>query len=381
MSSLSSITLLAGLVIALLLASRQDRAQRFFRWLPVPLWCYVLPMLAVTVGILPREDPSYRWLTHQLLPPALALLLLGVNLNAVLRLGSRALIAAVTASLGISVGLILWCSALKAHLPSAWQGAGTLAATWTGGSLNLLAVRGLLGTPDSVIAPLIVVDALIAYSWMAILIAASGSQKKINRWLGAREDFIAEAQSIDTQKNRSALPAVVFVTVLAFCLALSARYLADRLPTSFLVSSAMGWTVLLVTTTALLLSLIPRMQRIGAQGAFLGYPLLYLVLAATGAQADAGALLQAPLWLVVGVLTVLTHAGFLLLAGKLFRIPVGLLATASQSNLGGFVSGPLVGAVYHRTLAPVGLILAMAGSAFGTYLGLATASIAKFLGL
>ncbi len=143
----------------------------------------------------------------------------------------------------------------------------------------------------------------------------------------------------------------------------------------------MGWTILLITTASLLLSLIPRMQKTGSQGASLGYPLLYLVLAATGAQADAGALLQAPLWLVVGVLTVLTHAGFLLLAGKLFRIPVGLLATASQSSLGGFVSGPLVGAVYHRTLAPVGLVLAMAGSAFGTYVGLATASITKFLGL
>jgi len=340
----------------------------------------MLPLLAVTAGILPREDSGYRWLTHQLLPPALALLLLGVDLKAVLRLGSRALIAAAAATLGISAGLVLWCSAFNTGLPFSWQGAGTLAATWTGGSLNLLAVKGLLSAPDDLIAPLIVVDAIIAYSWMAILIAFSGSQEKINRWLGAEEHPIRESSVSDVRAPGRALPSLALAVLAALCLSQAAGYLAGRLPASNWISSSMGWKILLVTTAALGLSLIPRMRTAGSRGTSLGYPLLYLVLAATGAQADAGALLKAPLWLAVGALTLLTHACFLLLAGKLFRIPLGLLATASQSNLGGFVSGPLVGAVYHRTLAPVGLVLAMAGSALGTYVGLATAWIARLSG-
>jgi len=96
---------------------------------------------------------------------------------------------------------------------------------------------------------------------------------------------------------------------------------------------------------------------------------LYLVLAATGAQASIAALWSAPAWLAVGAGVALLHGTVLLMTGRWFRISLGLLATASQANLGGVVSAPLVGAIYHRSLAPVGLLLAMAGNAVGTYLG------------
>jgi uncharacterized membrane protein len=47
--------------------------------------------------------------------------------------------------------------------------------------------------------------------------------------------------------------------------------------------------------------------------------------------------------------------------------------------VGGVVSAPLVGAVYHQSLAPVGLLLALAGNAIGTYLGLASATLCRWL--
>jgi uncharacterized membrane protein len=53
------------------------------------------------------------------------------------------------------------------------------------------------------------------------------------------------------------------------------------------------------------------------------------------------------------------------------------LATASQANLGGVVSAPLVGAVYHRALAPAGLMLALAFNAVGTYVGWMAAAVCR----
>ena len=375
---------LAGLIAIVgivLWASRRPAGERVCRWLPVPLWCYALPLLATTLGWLPPLHPAYRSVADLVLPFALILLLLGIDLPSVVSTGRRALLAAVIGAATIVIGAPLGVWVLRGHLPpDAWKGAGALAGTWTGGTMNLLALRSILVIPDTVFTPLIIVDALMAYSWMALLVAASGFQAPMNRWL--RADETAAAPFAPTTTDLSAphrWQAQGWCAVIALGLASSARLVGTHLPTSFLISNVNGWTVFLVTTAALALSLSPSVRRVGAHGGALGYPCLYLVLAATGAQASVRALWSAPAWIGVGVGVVLLHGAALLLAGRMFRIPLGVLATASQANIGGLVSAPLVGAVYHQSLAPVGLLLAMAGNVLGTYLGWLSACITRAL--
>lgn len=375
---------LSLIVVGILLAHRGTRLQPLFRWLPLPLWCYALPVVAVTLGWLPSEPSDmarYRSLTAWLLPAALALLLLGVDLSAVARSGGRALTAAAAGAMGILLGIPLVVRLLHHWLPpDAWKGAGALAGTWTGGTMNLLALRVILETPEEVFAPLIVVDAVIAYGWMALLVAASAFQQPINRWLRAEA-------CLETTPTRAITPtaasprvgAVALCLVLAVGVVVGARTAADALPASRIVASSTGWTVLLVTTVSLGLSLIPSIRRLGACGDVIGNPCLCLVLAATGAQAGLRAFWSAPAWLVVGVGAVLIHGGIMALVGRWGRIPLGTLATASQANIGGVISAPMVGAIYHRSLAPVGLLLAMAANALGTYLGWGSALLCRWL--
>jgi uncharacterized membrane protein len=336
-------------------------------------------MAAVSLGWLPGGTEPYRPLTGALLPMALGLLLLGTDLPAVARTGSSALAAAAAGSLGIIGGTIGGVWLFHGALPEdAWKGAGALSGTWTGGSMNLLALRSILEIPDAVFAPLIVTDAVIAYGWMALLMAASSMQERMNRWLRAERNVVrpsaAEAMSANTGNVSLAWCGA---TVLA--LTMTAQWIAPSLPPTPLVNSASGWTLLLVTTGALALSLIPRVRRWGSRGPAVGYPVLYLVLAAMGAQASLQAFSSAPAWIAVGLIGVLMHGALLLLIGRWWRMPLGLLATASQANIGGVVSAPLVGAVYHRSLAPVGLVLAMVGNAFGTYAGLWAAALCRGL--
>ncbi len=397
---------LLGIVAAILLASRRPSLRVVFRWLPVPLWCYLLPLGAKALGMLPADPFTYRALTTQLLPFALGLLLLGVDLPAIVKTGGGALIATMIGALSIMVGTVLGVWLFRSLLPpDAWKGAGALASTWTGGTMNLLAVRVILEVPDPLFAPLIVVDAVVAYSWMALLVAASAFQAPLNRWL--RASPAAADHGPDTipgafrpspgtrretggrgragSREADGRPAwargahMAGCVVLASALAIAARAVAARLPVTPWVSSATGWTVLLVTSIALALSLIPPIRRAGAVAGILGYPCLYLVLGATGAQADLAALTSAPVWLLLGGCVALLHGATLLLVGRQLRVPIGTLATASQANIGGLVSAPLVGAVYHQTLMPVGLLLAVGCNAVGTYLGLGAAAVAKLL--
>ncbi len=369
------------IVAAILVASHQRALQPVFRWLPTPLWCYALPMIAVALGWLPRDDAGYRWLTEHLLPIALALLIVGMDLPAVVRIGSHALLAMSIGIGGIILGVSMGVALLHHALPlEAWKGAGALTGTWTGGTMNLLSLRSILRIPDAVFAPLIVVDALIAYSWMALLIAASSLQQPINRWLRA-EHIVSgtHPQNLPVEQTPCTKGRLVTCLLLAIGLTLAARLVARALPTSIFVSSANGWTILLVTSCALSLSLLRPMRRLGAHGGLIGYPCLYIVLAATGAQASLQALWSAPTWMLVGLIAAMVHGAMLLIGGRCLRIPLSILATASQANIGGVVSAPLVGAIYEPSLAPVGLLLAMAANALGTYLGVSAAILTRWL--
>ena len=162
-------------------------------------------------------------------------------------------------------------------------------------------------------------------------------------------------------------------------LAAASAWLATFQPTTSLIPSANGWTVMLATTLALSASCWGAVRRVGEGAAPVGTFGLYLVLAAMGAQARLDALWAAPAWLLVGLGVAMVHGIVMLLGGRLLRLPLGILATASQANFGGVVSAPLVAAVYDPDLMPIGLCLAIAGNAVGTYAGLLSASIARFL--
>jgi uncharacterized membrane protein len=347
----------------------------------------MLPLVAVTLGLLPSGSKTYRALNDLLLPFALGLLLLGIDWQSVFRAGWRMLAATAIGCASIVAGAPLVAWLLRAHLPAeAWKGVGTLAATWTGGSMNLLAMRTLLQTPEPIFASLIIVDALIAYTWMALLVGLAAFQSPIDRWLGAKpvnSEGKPEVSPSDARLRLAASPSLLrakwLCILLALALAWVAQTLSHLLPITPLVSSQSGWTVLLVTTFALSASWARPVQSFGRHASSVGYPCLYLVLAAVGSQANLAALWSAPIWVVLGACIALTHGISMLLVGKLLRLPLRILATASQANLGGVVSTPLVAAVYEHQLAPAGLLLAIGCNALGTYLGMCSAFVARIV--
>ena len=263
---------LVVLVVLILGLERQPLCAPLFRWLPVPLWCYALPMIATSCGWLPSEHPAYRALTNVLLPFALALLLLGADLPSVLRIGWRAvgLTAIGSASMVFGIPLIAWL--LRSHLSSdAWKGVGTLAATWTGGSMNLLAVKTVLNTPDEMFAALIIVDALIAYTWMALLVGLSSRQASLDRWLRAQPLAWAAPAPSDHRQAPSMWTNRIVGVGCGLLLGAVASWVAQWIPANSLVSSRTGWSVLLVTTLALAMSLHPAVRARGRDTSHVGY--------------------------------------------------------------------------------------------------------------
>jgi len=373
--------LLFLIVITLPALEKIPAFHKLFHYLPCAFWCYLIPMLLATVGVLPDHSPVYDFLTTYVLSACLVLLLLNINLPAILKLGPTALTAMVVGAVGIAVGAV-GAYALFARwlLPETWKGVGALSASWIGGSANMLAVKEGLHAPDNVFAPMVIVDTVITYSWMGFLVALAPWQETWDRWVKADPSTLDDVtkrletfskNDSDSGTDSRPVPAWHALWLIGGGMGVGALCLqaGAHLPITTSLNAS-GWAFLLVTAAGIGLSLTPvaRLERYGASR--WGYFCLYLLLAAIGSKARLQYIFQAPLLILMAYLWVSIHAAILLIYGYWCRVPMFFLVTSSQANIGGTASTPIVAGVYRPSLAPLGLLLAIAGNVIGTWAGM-----------
>ena len=168
----------------------------------------------------------------------------------------------------------------------------------------------------------------------------------------------------------------VFIAIAALGSAVS-QLVATKLPVIKDIFSTYAWTIIVVTTLGLGLSFTP-VRKLEDKGATkVGYFILYFVLTAIGAKAALVNIGSALLLITAGLVIVLVHVGFLLAGARILRAPLFLVAAASQANIGGVASAPVVAAVYEPGLASVGLLLAILGNIVGTYFGIMCAQLCR----
>ncbi len=377
------LTVLVALEAAVLFFSGHAKTKKFFRFPPAMFWIYFLPMIFSSANVIPHQSHLYPAIGTYVLPASLILLLIAADLKAILKLGRRALGMMLAGTLGVILGAPLVLFIFKYWLPAdVWSGFAALSASWTGGSANMIAVKEALGTPDAVFLPMVVVDTLVAYSWMGILILLAGVQAAYDRWNRSDRTVIEELHQkialgpvAASQVLRLEFVALILLTGIAGALmaAGGARALSGLTRIPFNTG-----LILIASTLGITLSFTP-VKKLEAHGASkIGYVLLYFVLTSIGARASLGAIVAAPMLVVAGFAWVLIHGLILVAAGRLTRTPLCLLAAASQANIGGPASAPVVAAIYEPALAPVGLLLGVFGNVIGTYCGLLCAPLCKW---
>lgn len=368
---------LAGILALVFWLSGMPRLHKLFEVLPPVIFAYFLPTLSTTFGITPEASPVYAWMTRYLLPIALLLLMITTDLKAIARLGPIALLMMLTGTIGIIIGGPIALLVFGAFLPAdAWQGFAALSGSWIGGTANMVAIAESVGTSDAALGPIIVVDTVVGYGWMGVLLFLSAFQERFDRWNRADRSAIEETnrrlQEMDTRRHPLDTRMAVVIIGLGFAGAVLAIAIGTRMPSvgDPTIISQTTWAVLVVVTGGLLLSLTP-MRSLEEWGASrIGYAALYMLLTAIGAQADLKAVLDAPVYLVAGALWIGIHVALLFVMARLLRAPLFFVATGSMANVGGAASAPVVAGVYHPAMAPVGLLMAVAGYVLGIYGGL-----------
>ena len=362
--------------------------KKFYTYVPALLLCYFIPGIYNSIGLIDgNASKLYNPVASRvLLPAALVLLTLTIDLKGVLRLGPKLLAMYAGASLSIMLGAFVafWVMGIV-HPPTVagdtWGGMAALAGSWIGGGANMLAMKEIFDVNETTFGQFVVVDVSVGYVWMAILIFLANRAQAIDvragadtRAIEALKERLAsyqkEHERVTTLSDLMVIMGIAFGTVgLAHAIAGPASaWFAQNVSWASQVSlhEPFVWVVVLSTFVGLGLSFTRARTLDGAGASKVGTLFLYILIACIGMQMDIGSLADKPWLLALGLIWIVVHIVLLLLLAKLLRVPFFYFAMGSQSNIGGPASAPVVASVFHPSLAPVGALLGALGYATGT---------------
>ena len=385
--------------------------SKFYKIIPGLFMAYMIPALFTTLGLIAPEWETteqsgnivehstnlYYMSSRYLLPAALVLMTLSIDLKAVFNLGWKALIMFLTGTIGIIIGgpiAILLISSVSPETvggigPDAvWRGLSTLAGSWIGGGANQTAMFEIYSYNPAKYGNMVFVDIVVANIWMALLLIGIGKRKRINKWLGADISAIENLkEKVSTFaakiKRNPSLTDLMIIAAIAFSTVsfshLSSNYLAPFFNDVVLniesqttqniftfLGSKFFWMISVATIIAILLSFTKAKNYEGAGASKFGSVFIYILVASIGMKMDLTQIFDNAGLIAVGVVWMTIHAGLLILIAKLIKAPYFFLAVGSQANVGGAASAPIVASAFHPSLATVGVLLAVLGYAIGT---------------
>ena len=389
---------------------------KFYKIVPGLFMAYMLPAVLTTTGLIAPEWQSsnetgqiiehssnlYFVASRYLLPAALVLMTLSIDLKAVFNLGWKALIMFFTGTLGIVIGgpiAILLISMISPETvggigPDAvWRGLSTLAGSWIGGGANQTAMLEIYGYNQKLYGGMVFVDIVVANIWMAILLIGIGKRNKINNWLKADTSSIEALKekvskfSKKVQRNPS-LTDLMIIAAIAFGTVSMAHLCSNLLAPLFgdmitniegatirniftFLGSKFFWMISIATIIAIALSFTKAKNYEGAGASKFGSVFIYILVATIGMKMDLSLIFDNAGLIAIGVVWMTIHAGLLIIMAKLIKAPYFFLAVGSQANVGGAASAPIVASAFHSSLATVGVLLAVFGYAIGTVAAIA----------
>ncbi len=370
--------------------------KKFYTIVPAVLMCYLIPAILASSGLIADETSNlYFMASRYLLPAALVLMTLSIDLKAISNLGSKAIIMFLTGSLGIILGgpiAILLVSIFSPEtvggndFDAIWRGLSTIAGSWIGGGANQAAMLEIFQYNPEKYGGMVLIDIVVANVWMAIILLGVGKTKRIDKWLNA------DTSAIETLKVKvtaftekitrvPTLQDYMIMLCLAFSAVGMAHFFGNHISTylvssfeaisdkkSFLsfLGSGFFWMVVLATIAGISLSFTKAKNYEGAGASKIGGMFIYILVATIGMKMDLGKVLENPGLIAIGFIWITIHAGLLILVAKLINAPYFFLAVGSQANVGGAASAPVVAAEFHPSLTSVGVLLAVLGYVVGT---------------
>jgi len=383
--------------------------KKFYGIIPAVLMCYLLPALFSSFGVIAETwhtvdetgvvtihgSRLYYMASRYLLPAALVLMTLSIDIKAITNLGFKALIMFLTGTAGIVIGGPIAILIVSLFSPESvggndfdaiWRGLSTIAGSWIGGGANQAAMYEIFKYTPEKYGGMVLVDIFVANVWMAIILLGVGKTKRIDKWLKADTSAIEKLKikvTAFTEKITRVPTLADYMVMLGLAFAAVgfshffgghiSSYLKNNIaavgdPTNFLsfLGSGFFWMVVLATAAGIAFSFTKAKNYEGAGASKIGGMFIYILVATIGMKVDLGRVLENPGLIAIGFIWITIHAALMIGVAKLIKAPYFFLAVGSQANVGGAASAPVVAAEFHPSLTSVGVLLAVFGYVAGT---------------
>lgn len=326
------------------------------------------------LGLVPVASPVYEGIFGPVTSLAIAWLLISVRLDDLREAGPTMLAAFLIGVAGTAIGALVGATALAgAFGEEAWKLAGVTTGTYSGGSLNFVAVGRELGLPSSLFAAATAADNIVTAIWF-------GATLMLPLWLSrGREERFTEVPG----RTASSLPSIheapslrVLDLTALFALGFALIWASERLSAAVPAVP----TVLWLTTLALVAGQIPAVKRLSG-AMLLGTVALHLFFTLMGISSRVSEIASVgPQVLYLMAIVVGVHGLVLYGLGRLTRLTPGTLSVASQAAIGGPTTAMAM-AIARRWPALIlpGMAVGLLGYAVGNYLGFGIAYLTRAL--
>ncbi|HUD50395.1 DUF819 domain-containing protein [Parvibaculum sp.] len=331
--------------------------------------------LMSNLRVIPFASPVHDLVWSYAVPLAIPLLLFKADLRRIIPEAGPLLLAFTIAAAGTLAGAIAGFHLIDLG-PLGPKIAGTLSASWIGGSMNFAAVSQALELNDGpMLGAMAASDNVGGTLFLTLLVLLPGSAL-IRRSFPSHvmDEAPGEDEAIEAEERKH-----FHIADLATALALSALCCLA----GYTIAGLAGipqFGVLFVTLAALLLANVFPARMHGLNGDFdLGMYFMYIFFGVVGAGADVLLMVRTalPVFAFTGIMATV-HLAFVLGGAKLFRIDLAEALIASNAcALGPATAAAQAASQRWRSLVTPAIMLGILGYATANFIGVA---LAKFLG-
>ena len=363
------------------------RKYAFLKKIGPVMLLYGLGIIIGNIGLMPEQMPAVQeLLSNAMVPLAIPLMLFGCTFN---MKGARSqILALVTGMISVATAVVIGYFIFDRDLPEGAKIGGMLTGVYTGGTINLAALKTMLGVDDGTYILINSYDILVSFLYLSFLLAIGIRlfRKFLPNSLGAftAKDEAAIRNEMDKEDRK---PVRSFFTRIGLAytsklLGLTLVIVGISAGVALLLPSSMFMTIfiLMLTTLGIACSFIKKIHNM-KYSYDIGMYFIYIFCIVVASMADLSKLNLAAGMELLGYLLVAVFGSLLLqvIFAKIFRIDSDMMVIASVT----FINSPpfvpmMAAAMKNKDVLIPGLTIGVIGYAAGNYLGFL---ISQLLGL
>lgn len=378
MNIINTVILIAGFCI---IPAGVLRLCRRFTWLgkigPV-LILYFIGIIIGNIGLMPEQMPAVQEiLSNAMIPLAIPLMLYGCTFK---MSGARSqILALITGLTSVTLAVVIGYMIFGKSLPEGAKIGGMLTGVYTGGTINLAALKTMLGVKDETYILINSYDILVSFLYLSFLLTIGIKlfrkflPNTLTTFTDKDEARIQKEMQKEEKKPHRGFLTRIGVAYIAKLLGLTILIVGISAGIALLMPESMFMTIfiLMLTTLGIGCSFIKKIHNM-KYSYDIGMYFIYIFCIVVASMADLSELNLIGGMELLGYLLIAVFGSLLLqvIFAKIFKIDSDMMVIASVTYINSPPFVPMMAAAMkNKDVLIPGLTIGVIGYAVGNYLG------------